>query len=716
MKKMTFSLPFSRVRHARGLLLISSALLSLSASAFSPTVATSTVTDTLPEIIVKSLNESAAITVEHVSAGALGSRKQIDTPFSSVAVTSETVADLQADSAAAAFRYDASVNNAGSNATGENAVLSVRGLAVDMLNGFKVDGQNFPSWDTDLSLEPFEKLELLKGLSGFMYGFSSPGGIVNYVLKRPTGEDYRSVTAGVRSGGALTQAVDLGGRFGNDERFGYRINLVNENGNTAESNGHILRQVASLVTDFRITPDLTWSTDVLYQKRKTRGSLFAVYAGSGVTVPSAQGLSGLTQPQNYYETQLFSLGSGLDYRLNKDWKAGINYRYATENRYNFDSLLSVTDNAGNYSNTVYAAHTRYFYQAADAMLQGKLQAGGIGHDLVFGIGYQTQAKDYDNSYGWNKGYSLGSGNLYRTTLLSNSDAGIGSNLYRYSQITQASVYASDTLQLTERWSVLGGLRYSQFKEIVFNTDNVASSPYTANPVTPTIAVMYKTDPFSTVYASYVEALEEGGSASLNDDNYPTTYGPVKSKQYEVGYKTDRKNWGATAALFEVKQGYGYTNSNNDYVQDGTKRYQGLDMNAWLVPVRHWKLMGGVMLLNTRAIVDDSPVNGKRVYGAPHLIGSGRIEYQPPFLQGLTLAFGGKYVSDIAVDSRNTHIVPSYSIYDLSAKYESRLLDRNVVYRASINNLFDKHYWTTSSGYYILPGATRTAQFTASFSF
>ncbi|CAH2774854.1 MAG: Ferrichrome-iron receptor [uncultured Paraburkholderia sp.] len=49
----------------------------------------------------------------------------------------------------------------------------------DTLNSFKMDGQTFPSWDTDLSLEPFEQVELLKGLSGFMYSFGSLGGIVN---------------------------------------------------------------------------------------------------------------------------------------------------------------------------------------------------------------------------------------------------------------------------------------------------------------------------------------------------------------------------------------------------------------------------------------------------------------------------------------------------------------------------------------------------------
>jgi hypothetical protein len=46
-----------------------------------------------------------------------------------------------------------------------------------------------------------------------MYGFGSPGGIVNYVLKRPTDDPYRSISVGYGSAGVFSEKVDLGGRF-----------------------------------------------------------------------------------------------------------------------------------------------------------------------------------------------------------------------------------------------------------------------------------------------------------------------------------------------------------------------------------------------------------------------------------------------------------------------------------------------------------------------
>ncbi|RKT22739.1 iron complex outermembrane receptor protein [Paraburkholderia sp. RAU2J] len=671
---------------------------------------------TLPAVSVSAATDMTVAQADTVSAGALGSRKQVDTPFSTRVVTSEEAQDLFATTANDLFKYDPAVTVSSENSVSENSMFNVRGMPIDTLNSIKMDGQTFPSWDTDLSLEPFEQVELLKGLSGFMYGFGSPGGIVNYVLKRPTDDPYRSFTLGYKSSSVFTQAVDLGGRFGNDNRFGYRLNLANEYGNTAEENGHVSRQVASLAFDFRITPDLVLSADAFYQKRKTEGTLFGLMFAGGI--PDASKISGtLTQPQNYYMTEMTSFGTGLDYRLSDNWHASVKYRFAKENRTNSDSLLYVSDDAGNYSNTLYAAMTRYFYQNVDAMVQGKFNTGFIKHDVVLGAGYQTQTSEYSNSVGWNEGYFLGNGNLYSTTLLTNDDVSIGSDLYREQRTTQAAVYASDTLQFTSRLSALLGVRYTQYRQNVYDPNGAVTSQYSANPVTPTFALMFKTDPYSTVYASYVESLEQGGAASNLNLNYPATFGPLRSKQYEVGFKSEHSKWGANLALFRVDQGYSYTNTANIFVQDGTKRYTGIDASGWLALTSEWRVMGGVMWLDTKAVdIDDPAIEGKRIYGAPRLTVTGRVEYNPAYLRPLTLAFGGKYVGNQAVDAANTQFVPAYTTFDLSGRYEAKIAGKDVTFRAGINNLFNRRYWTTAWGYYVSPSPNRTAVASATLQF
>lgn len=705
-----------------GASLLIAAGVTLSSSAWAETQAPASASPAsavaLPAVVVSAAQDPAAERTRSVDSGALGTRKQIDTPFSTHVVTSAEAKNLMAQTSNDLFEYDPAVTITGENTTGENAYFSVRGLPLDMLNSIKVDGQTFPAWDTELSLEPFEQVELLKGLSGFMYGFGTPGGIVNYVLKRPTDTPYRSLSVGYLSAGVFSEKLDVGGRFGKDDRFGYRFNLVNEDGDTAQAHGHLRRQVASAALDFRIAPDLTWTVDALYQKRKTTGTLFGLMFGSGLGIPDAGSISrSLTQPQNFYQTEMASVGTGLGYRLSENWRASVKYRFAKENRTNSDGFLFVNDAAGDYSNTLFAGETRYFYQNLDAMLQGRFDTGPLRHDLVLGLGYQTQASEYDNSVGWNNGYFLGNGNLYTSTLLTNSAVSIGANLYKQSWLSQTAAYASDTVRITPRLSALLGLRYTQYRQSVYTPAGAVSSQYSANPTTPTAALMFKTDAYSTLYASYVESLQQGGSASNTNVNYPATYGPLRSKQYELGFKADHRAWGANVALFRVDEGYDYTNTANVYVQSGTQRFTGVDAGGWVKLANDWRLLGGVMWLNAKAVgIDDAAIEGKRIFGTPRFTATGRIEYNPSSFRPLTLAFGGKYVGNMAVDAANTQFVPSYVTFDLSGKVETEIAGKAVVLRAGIDNVFNRRYWMTSFGAYVLPSATRTAVASATMEF
>jgi iron complex outermembrane recepter protein len=124
-----------------------------------------------------------------------------------------------------------------------------------------------------------------------------------------------------------------------------------------------------------------------------------------------------------------------------------------------------------------------------------------------------------------------------------------------------------------------------------------------------------------------------------------------------------------------------------------------------------------MWLDAKAVgIDDPSIDGKRVFAAPRFVATGRIEYNPSYLRALTLAFGGKYVGSMAVDAANTQFVPSYATFDLSGKVETRVAGKDVTLRAGVNNLFNRRYWTSAFGYYVLPSATRALVATATLDF
>lgn len=714
--------PSSMTRAVAGVFAVCAASLSLaSGSAFAqqaqdPQPAANAPATALPATTV-SAGRDDDVKVERVSSGALGTRRAVDTPFSVTAVNSEQIKNQMAQTATDAFKYDPSVTTLSENKRNENSYFAVRGIRVDMLDGTKVDGQNFVTWQADIPLEPFEQVELLKGLSGFMYGFGAPGGIINYVLKRPTDEPLRQFSVGYEASNVWSQKVDLGGRFGPDNRFGYRLNLVNEEGNTAEPNNHVRRKTLSFATDFRVTPDLTIGADVMYWKRQTTGTLFGMnFSGAGAVADANKVARNLAQPFTYYEGDTLSAGTSVDYRINDQWKANFKYRFARQNRLNGDSFLSVLNAAGDYADTQFKWKTAYYYQAWDGMVQGKFSTGPLKHDVVFGVGYQSQTKLNDNGIGGN-GISLGTSNIYNPSLLPNQDVGLDYQPFRSEKISQRAIYASDTIGITSRISVLAGLRYTEFHDDVYDISAQTTASYRAKPVSPTAALMYKTDNDSTAYVSYVESMEPGGSAGVTDKNYRQTFGPLTSKQYEVGWKADKDTWGANLALFRVERGYGYTNQSGYYVQDGTQRFQGLDASGWVRLARNWRVIGGVLLLNTKAVdVDDPVVAGKRIFATPRYVVTGRVEYDTPFVRGLTLAAGVKVTGQQEVDAANTISVPAYTTIDLSAKYATRIAGKSVVLRAAVNNLTDKRYWTTTYNGFVLPGSTRTFLASATMDF
>ena len=69
---------------------------------------------------------------------------------------------------------------------------------------------------------------------------------------------------------------------------------------------------------------------------------------------------------------------------------------------------------------------------------------------------------------------------------------------------------------------------------------------------------------------------------------------------------------------------------------------------------------------------------------------------------------------------NTQRLPSWSRFDLGANYLTRIMDRDVTFRARIDNAFDRNYWASAGGYpgagYLGFGAPRTVSVSASVDF
>ena len=131
-----------------------------------------------------------AYRVEDANVGVLGNQILKDTPYSVEVYSSELIKNKQARSLVEITKSDASIGILTDNLVNENGDPVIRGLQLDYANGNRIDGLNARVRASDLPLEHLERVEILKGASGFLYGFGAPGGIINYVLKRAHGSAF----------------------------------------------------------------------------------------------------------------------------------------------------------------------------------------------------------------------------------------------------------------------------------------------------------------------------------------------------------------------------------------------------------------------------------------------------------------------------------------------------------------------------------------------
>ena len=173
----------------------------------------------MTEVVVTAVRGSA----DSASVAGFSERPLLQTPASVSVITREQMQALNIRSTTDAARYDASISDA-YNAVGYAEQFSIRGFKLDNANSYRKDGLAI-SADTQIPLENKESIEVQKGLAGITAGVAAPGGVVNFVTKRPTDTTLRSVLFEVSERGTLLGTVDLGGRF-DDRRFGYRINVA----------------------------------------------------------------------------------------------------------------------------------------------------------------------------------------------------------------------------------------------------------------------------------------------------------------------------------------------------------------------------------------------------------------------------------------------------------------------------------------------------------
>lgn len=661
-------------------------------------------------------------------AGLLGNIDMMDAPFSTLNFTSALIQDQQARSVADVLQNDPSVRVARGFGNFQELYV-IRGFAVSSddlaYNGlYGVLPRQF------VASELLERVEVFRGANSFLNGAAPGGGgiggSINLLPKRAGANPLTQVTVGVETGGQVYAAADIGRRFGPEGRAGIRVNVARRDGDTGVDKEHRELTVASVGLDYQ-GRDFRLSADIGYQDHKLTSPRPAVTPSADIALPTAPD-SSRTWAQDWThsnERDTFGTVRG-EWDLNKDtvaW-AAFGARRGDENNVLAEPSVTSADGTANAYRFDNVRHDNV--RTGEIGVRTKLRTGDIGHTLsASASSYWLESK---NAYAFSTFGGI-STNIYNPVYVSAPAATYTGGVLSNPGLTAKSILTSyaiaDTLSmLDDKLLLTVGARHQSIKADSYNYDTGASNAhYDQTKVTPVAAVVYKPVKGVSLYANYIEGLQQGPTASGGGkviDNNGVIFAPYVSKQKEVGVKYEHGTLGATAALFRTNQPSAYV-ENGHFGVFGEQRNQGMELTVYGVPLHGLRLLGGLTLLDASQRVTQGGKNqGKDVIGVPDTQLNIGAEWDVPGVQGLNLNARTVYTSKQYADGANTQQLPSWTRLDIGASYATRILDRNVTFRARIDNVTDKAYWASAGGYpgsnYLILGAPRTTSVSATIEF
>lgn len=686
----------------------------------------------LDTIVVTSTSPVIPYYMPKVKIEGFGTDNLQKTPASVSVVTSDVIADQHARVLTDVVKNDASVGD-GYAAIGYYPNFVSRGFTLDLASSYLINGHSIRG-EQNVPLENKERVEILKGISAIQSGMSTPGGVVNYVTKRP--KEIQALTFSADQYGQFSVGADAGGFLGEDQQFGYRLNVVNEQINSYVDHVDGERYLAALALDWNLSEKSKIEFDVEAQRSEQK------------SVPGYQLLDGKV-PNNVkwkrllgYQTwgkpvTIDSLNTSLEYHyaFNDDWNLGLvsshskskiddysNFAWGCYDEIcDYSGLGNTFDKNGNYD--------IYDYQNPDdtfetnqfkIKLDGLVETSWAQHHLNFDITQTNKTRDRFASVNkW-----IGVGNIHNDTIdFAPTTAKVGQR-YQAINSKQTALTALDRIEWNDQWATLIGGKWIDLDEVAHNKKRVKIRDTDLTKFLPQFAVTYSPFESTTVYASYAKGLSDGRSAAWFADNDGEILAPIHSKQYEIGLKQQIQQFLFTAAIFDLRQDNQYTKPIDDgflFVQEGEQHSLGLELGLNGALTDDLALTSSLAL--TKARLDDveaTEYGNHQAQNVPKVRFATHLSYNVPKIDGLRLLAGGQYASSKYANKEGTAEVDGYTVFDLGAAYQFKLNNNDAQLRFNVDNLFNKKYWRdvgeSDGDNYLFLGSPRTATLSLNLNF
>ena len=662
-------------------------------------------------------------TVDYV--GPWGEKAILDTPYSISVIPGDLIKNTNSNNTDNVFRMNPGIQLL--------QPYEFNGLTRVMMRGFLIQNQMIDGIQGDtpgegLFIENMDRIEVLNGLSGFMYGVGNVGGTLNYVTKQPTSVPFHELTIGDYGGGQYFAHADLGGPIDKQGKFAYRLNFMTQSGDTPIQDQSVNRYMLSGAFDWHILDNLKVGIDAMDGHDRVDGRQGQwLFAPNLARIPSPPDSSHL-----WASPDTFNLEDTIHYGAHLTWD--ISDMLTFRSGYGHHDMTRQTITSQNRITSI----TNYTQNAAGADEWEDIEDGGFTYmDVKFGIlgvnnkvtfgwnGWRYVSRDGLDTNG-NSFFQLGS---TRTNLslsdpdsanvtLPNFDFDALKKTKDFEQTSKNAIIGDD-IKFTDQWEALVGVNYSEWIVQYFPTS------YDKTKATPTFSLLYKPIPYVTTYATYIESLTQGAIVSSSGGQVFTNNGeifpPYVSKQYEVGAKAELGKMLLTGAVFDIEKANTYVQDNGNGTftefQNGKEVHKGVELTISGKVTNDLTLLGGITQMTCNVEKSTNGVGvGKIPQGIADQMAKLYAEYDLPFVRGLTLTGGVYYTGKSYFNVQNTQVAPSYVTGDFGARYTTKLYGYNTTFRGLVANVTDKSYWMSNATVGGIIGAPRTFSLTASVQF
>lgn len=647
---------------------------------------------TLPTVHVTADRETATSPVDGYRASRAVTATKTDTslsetPQSVTIVTRDQMIDQGATSLPAAMNYAAGVRTDAWGLDSRDDGLLIRGTSPSIyLDGLQQYSAGWYTATTRPDPYTLERIEVLRGPSGMLFGAGTAAGVVNLVSKRPLSQTRREIGVQIGNHGRRQIQTDLTGPLTDDGQLSYRLVALHRDSDTQ----------VDYVPDDRslVAPSLTWrpnaatsvTLQAYWQKDHTGStSQFLPWSGTLLANPNGQLPSSrfIGEPGDRYDSSRRSIGWLAEHRFNDQWAIRQHARFASNTNlssYHYADFWTLLGGWGEdpinqrlIGRVRSHATTRTRIAGVDNHLQGRFDTGPVRHSVLIGADYSRQRQTRRNG-------SADSVIDAYAPIYGITDTPV-TELIDQPATTQrnAGVYVQDQLRY-DNWIVVAGLRHDRSK-----AEAVGDESETTRANTKRLGLMYAFPTGWAPYLSYTESFTpEAGRTEAG-----ALFKPLRGEQVEAGIKYAPAHLpvAAAASVYRLKEKNRTIADpmNPDFgLQVGASENRGVELEARATVGSALELIAYYTYIDLDRKLGGVPRSQAALWGKYHF----SIGAQTGFEFGAGTRFFGSFTDTTETDSGPR--IPSATLFDFLLAWNSARWRLAL----NVNNATDKAYFST----------------------